>query len=131
MKVMVVEDDLVTRKVMQKYLAPYGETVTAEDGEQAFSVFTASLDSGSPFSLICVDIKMPKIDGHELLKKIRTTEESKNIPEAKKVKIIMTTVLQDPENVFKAFYKGKAASYLIKPFTEEELVAEIRKLGLL
>jgi two-component system chemotaxis response regulator CheY len=131
MKVLVVEDDLVTRKVMEKYLSPYGETVMAADGDEAYNAFLAAIESGSPFSLICVDIKMPKTDGHELLKKIRKAEDTKKVTEAQKVKIIMTTVLQDPQNVFKAFYKGKAASYLIKPFTEEELVAEIRKLGLL
>jgi two-component system chemotaxis response regulator CheY len=131
MKVLVVEDDLITRKAMQKYISPYGKVDIAGDGEEAFAAFSRALRENKPYDLVCLDIKLPKLNGQEFLKRIRKTEEELKIGEKLKVKIIMTSVLADPDNVFKAFYKGKAASYLVKPFTEEEIVSEIRKLGLL
>ena len=49
---------------------------------------------------------------------------------SKEVKVIMITALGDPKNVVDAFYQGGATSYLIKPFGKQNLISELRKLGL-
>ncbi|MBN1699094.1 MAG: response regulator [Spirochaetales bacterium] len=130
MKILIVEDDFISRKLMIKYLTPYGEVDIAVDGEEALEALSRAWEDNAPYQLICLDIKMPGMDGHEVLDKIRKIEKEKNIGEKKAVKVIMTTILKDPENVFNAYYKGRAVAYLVKPFGEDDIIDEIKKLGL-
>jgi two-component system chemotaxis response regulator CheY len=46
------------------------------------------------------------------------------------VKIIMTTVLEDPKNVIEAYNKGGATSYLVKPVERNKVIEELDRLGL-
>jgi two-component system chemotaxis response regulator CheY len=130
MKILIVEDDFISRKLMVKYLTPYGEVDIAVNGEEALKAIKSAWEENMPYQLICLDIKIPGIDGHAVLKKIRMIEKEKGIDEKEAAKVIMTTILKDPENVFNAYYKGKAIAYLVKPFGEDDIVEEIKKLGL-
>lgn len=79
MKSLIVEDDFTTRLLMQKFLAPYGESHVAINGEEAIAVFTNAINSGDPYQLICLDIMMPEMNGHVVLQEIRAIEESREI----------------------------------------------------
>ncbi len=83
----------------------------------------------SPYDLILMDIMMPEVDGIEALHRIRKMEESDNL--TPKVKVIMTTALDDPQTVIKSFYDGEASAYIVKPVAKEKLYEELKKLGLL
>ncbi len=131
MRVLIVEDDFISRRILQKFLSEYGECDIAVDGGEAYDAFMMAWQESRPYDLICMDIMMPNIDGFQALKKIRETEKEMEVKELHGVKVIMTTALDDPHSVFKAFYKGGAASYLIKPVTKQKLVEEVRSLGLL
>lgn len=131
MKMLIVEDDFVSRKVLQKLLGHYGECDIAVNGEEAIQAFKLSLESDSTYDLICMDIMMPGIDGQQALQKIRDMERAKGIAETEWVKVIMTTALDDPRNVVESLYKGAAASYVVKPIDKAKLLEEVRKLGLL
>ncbi len=129
MRNLVVEDDFGSRRLMQKLLAEYGECDVVVDGEEAVQAFRIAWEEGVPYDVIFMDIMMPKMDGQEALKKIREMEHSIGIKPVDEVKIIMTTVLEDPKNVVEAFNKGGATSYLVKPVDKEKIRAELRKLG--
>jgi two-component system chemotaxis response regulator CheY len=131
MRVLVVEDDFVSRKLMQKLLGNYGECDIAVNGMEAIEAFKLALSESRPYDLVCMDIMMPHIDGQQALKEIRKIEKEKNVPVSQEVKVIMTTALDDPRNVVESLYKGGATSYIIKPIDKKKLVDEIRKLGLL
>jgi two-component system chemotaxis response regulator CheY len=131
MRILVVEDDFVSRKLLQKLLGHYGECDIAVDGKEAIDAYTMALNDGKPYDLISMDIMMPNVDGQQALKEIRSIEKSNNVPVNKEVKVIMTTALDDPKNVVESLYKGGAASYIIKPIDKKKLVEEVRKLGLL
>jgi len=131
MKVLVVEDDFVSRKLLQKLLGHYGECDIAVNGKEAVEAFKLSLEGDSPYDLICMDIMMPGMDGQQALLEIREVEKSKGIPETGWVKVIMTTALDDPRNVVDALHKGGAASYIAKPIDKVKLLDEVRKMGLL
>ena len=131
MKVLIVEDDFVSRKILQKMLGHYGECDIAVNGEEAIQAFSISLEGDSTYDLICMDIMMPGMDGQQALQKIRDMEREKGVAETAWVKVIMTTALDDPRNVVESLYKGGAASYVVKPIDKAKLLEEVKKLGLL
>ena len=131
MKILIVEDDFISRKLLQKLLGHYGECDIAVNGAEAIEAFKLAHEDSKPYSLICMDIMMPQIDGQQALKEIREIEKQRGVPGAEEVKVIMTTALDDPKNVVESLYKGGAVSYVVKPIDKTKLLTEIRKLGLL
>lgn len=130
MKILIVEDDFASRKLMQKYLSPYGICEVVVDGEEAVLAFRESLENDDPFDLICLDIMLPKKDGQQVLKSIRSMEAARGIEGSAGVKVIMTTALGDAENIMSAF-RSQCEGYLTKPVTRQRLLDEIRELGLM
>ena len=131
MKTLIVEDDFTSRLLLHTLLSRYGDCQVAVDGQEAVMAFTRAMEEKAPFDLICMDIMMPGMDGHEALQTIRALEKEREVPEEREVKIIMTTALDDPKNVVQAYYKGGATSYLVKPIDRGLLLQERSVLGLL
>lgn len=132
MKILIVEDDFATRKLMLAHLTHVGECDVAVNGREAIKAFAAALNSGSPYHLICLDISMPEQDGQQTLQQIRALEEQKgfDLASEQSVKVIMTTAFDDNHNILSAFRQG-CESYLVKPVNRQKLFAEIAKVGLL
>jgi two-component system, chemotaxis family, chemotaxis protein CheY len=131
MRVLVVEDDFTSRKILQKILGPHGEVDIAVNGLEAVQAFRQSLDDDNHYDLICMDIMMPEMDGQTALRQIRETEKDQGIPPAQEVKVVMTTALDDPKNVVEAYYKGGATSYVPKPIDKHMLLHLLKNLGLI
>jgi len=131
MKSLIIEDEETSRLMLVEYLADYGKCDTACDGIEGFKKFKTEFEKGNPYNLICMDIMMPTMDGQETLRKIRSFEKEKDIKSGEKVKVIMTTALEDQKNVTEAFLRGEAASYIVKPINKRKLIREIRKLGII
>jgi two-component system chemotaxis response regulator CheY len=130
MKTLIVEDDFASRKLMQKYLSPYGETDIVVDGEEALDAFKLALDEGVPYDLVCLDIMLPKKDGQEVLQEMREIEGKQGIFGSDAVKVLMTTALGDAKNVLKAF-RSQCEGYLQKPISKEAILRELRELNLI
>jgi two-component system chemotaxis response regulator CheY len=73
---------------------------------------------------------LPEMNGHLALEEICKIEREYGISDSDGVKVIMTTAIDDPEDIIKAFKEGCKA-YIVKPITNEKLFAEMRKLGLI
>lgn len=129
MKILLAEDDFVTRKFMLNFLSKYGECDVAVDGMEAVDAFTLALEDGEPYDLVCLDIMMPVMDGYQSLAEIRNLEKKKDIPEEEAVKVIMTTALNDERNVKMAFELG-CSVYSGKPIDQEKFEKALIKLGL-
>jgi two-component system chemotaxis response regulator CheY len=131
MKSLIVEDDPVSSQVLEKMISRYGAFDVVADGRKAIDQFRRAHESNSPYDLILMDIMMPEINGLQSVLTIRGIEESMNSPLTRKVKVIMTTALDDPRTVMKALYESDANSYLVKPIRLQMLVDELRKLKLI
>lgn len=130
MKILLAEDDFASRKFMDNYLSRYGECDVTVDGEEAVDAFMMALEDGEPYDLICLDVMMPVLDGYQVLKAIRDIETQRKIPKEQRVKVIMTSALNEERNVKMAFEMGCEA-YSGKPVDVEKFEMVLKKLGLI
>jgi two-component system, chemotaxis family, chemotaxis protein CheY len=130
MRILIVEDEFISRHLLQELLTSYGTCDTAINGKEALETFVNALDSGNPYDLICLDIMMPEMDGQEVLKNIRDIERGREILGLDGVKIIMTTALEDFGNIKNAFAE-QCEGYLVKPITKHKIIKQLKALELL
>ncbi len=115
MKILLLEDDLMLRSAIKKYLETTGHIIDAfRDGEAAFS----SLQIES-YDLLILDINVPKLDGLSLLEKLYDTKVQ--------TPAIFISALIDIEDISRAFELG-CYDYLKKPFHLKELSLRIDKM---
>ena len=130
MRILIAEDDFASRLFMKKFLSKYGECDVVVDGIEAIDAYLNSINEEYIYDLICLDIMMPRLDGMKALKSIRDIEKQHNILTEKKVKIIMTTALNDKETVSNAYDSGCEA-YAWKPIEIDKFILVMRNLGLI
>ena len=130
MKILLAEDDFVTRKFMVNFLSKYGECDVTVDGMEAVDAFMMALEDGEPYDMICLDIMMPVMDGYQALVGIRNLEKERGISEDNAVKVIMTTALNEERNVNMAFELG-CTVYSGKPIDQEKFEQVLTKLELI
>ncbi|MBF0328632.1 MAG: response regulator [Nitrospirae bacterium] len=131
MRILIVDDDLVARTVLEGIMSKYGECVLSVEGKESVELFETALKENNPYHLILMDIMMPVMNGIDAMKEIRKIEDEKNISEDKKTKVIMVTALADPQIVIESYYRGGADSYIVKPIHKKQLLDEVLKLGLI
>jgi two-component system chemotaxis response regulator CheY len=129
MKILVVDDELVSRKKMLKIMESFGECVAAESGKEALEAMALALNNNTTFDLITLDISMPDMDGTEVLSKIRLLEEAKDFPKEKKAKVIMVTSQSDKNTIITCIKAG-CDSYILKPFDRSSLSKKLKEIGL-
>lgn len=130
MRILLAEDDFVTRKFMTSFLSKYGECDVTVDGMEAVDAFMMALEDGDPYDLVCLDIMMPVMDGYQALMGIRNLEKERNISSEKAAKVIMATALNDEKNVKMAFDLG-CTVYSGKPIDQDKFEQALKKLGLI
>lgn len=134
MRILIADDQMIYREVLKSMLSPYGECVTAEDGEQAVQMFAEALHNKQPFKLVLLDIQMPHMDGQEALRQIRLLEKRQYGPTLDVEDyacIIMQTSLDDPDSLITAFKKGHCSGFINKPVDRAELLEKMKKHGLI
>jgi len=115
-KVLIAEDDAVSRRMLQVYLMQWGyQVVVATDGAEAWRV----LDSGDSPKLAVLDWMMPIMDGVEICRKVR------EVPRVSPTYLILLTARGSSEDVVQGLDAG-ADDYMTKPFSREELRARVR-----
>ncbi len=117
MKIMIVEDDSITRKILGLYLKEKGyKPVFAENGLDAIEKLAIH-----EVNLILTDLNMPYMDGIELTKALKSDPSLSHIP------ILMITTEDDEIEKEKA-YKAGADGYLVKPVTAEGVSENIKMI---
>ncbi|MBU1205389.1 MAG: sigma-54 dependent transcriptional regulator [Proteobacteria bacterium] len=112
-RILVADDELSMREFLKILLTKEGhEVICAADGEEAFTLFQAH-----PCDLLVSDIKMSKVDGLELLRKVKEIRPN--------MAVVMITAYGSPEDAIAAMKAG-AYDYLTKPFKLKEIKSVIR-----
>ena len=130
MRILIVEDDETSRRLLQQFLTPYGTCDSVRNGKEAVTAFEEASGEGKPYALVCLDIMMPEMDGHSVLKKIRSFEATSGVANADVARVVMTSALDDSQNVLGAFKEG-CEGYVVKPIKKDELIHQLEKLGLI
>lgn len=116
MKILIAEDDMVSRRVLAATLAKFGyEVMLANDGAEAWNI----LKSEDAPHLAILDWMMPEIDGVELCRRVR------DLPSVTPPYLILLTAKSGKEDVVTGLDAG-ANDYLTKPFNRAELRARVQ-----
>ena len=114
-RILIVDDDESTRSVLSEYFTSCGhEVVTAGDGEDALRKFVPGM-----FDCVISDLMMPKIDGLELLKRIKMQDSQ--------VRFLMITGYPNIDSAVNAIKEG-ADDYVNKPFHMEDIRIKVARL---
>ena len=114
MTVLVIDDDAHIRSSIGKFLIARGHTVIeAANGEKGVEVVESQA-----VDIVITDVKMPNMDGFEVLRRVRSV--------APEIEVIVITGVKEAENAFRALREG-AFDFFNKPFKVEDLNAAIQR----
>jgi DNA-binding response OmpR family regulator len=110
-KILIVDDEEVIRKFLRVHLTKLGyEVKEAADGEQAIEQI-----GKDDFDLLICDILMPKKDGWEVIKEVKSDSKTKDIP------VIVLTAKNEDADMFRGYDMG-VNYFMTKPFTKAQLL---------
>ena len=130
MRTLVVDDDLVSRRLMRGLVSSFSECEVAVNGRDALELFTNRYTTGAPFDLICLDIMLPEMDGYEVLAAIRAFEDQAEVKEEQRVKVLLLTALEDPKVIGNAYLAGCQA-IMCKPIDRQKLSNALTLAGVI
>ncbi len=117
---------LALRRMLQGRIS--NEVVVARDGQEALDYLFcrgewAGRDADDPPAIVLLDIRLPKINGLEVLKRIRTDERTSRLP------VVMLTSSNEEEDLAESYDLG-ANSFVRTPVSSDQFAAAIHRLGL-
>lgn len=104
-KILIADDERINRKILSELLEEDHEVIIAKDGNQVIK----RVENSDDIDLIILDIIMPNLDGYEVLKRLKESDNTKDIP------VIFITGLRSMDDEEKGLKLG-ATDYIIKPF---------------
>ena len=120
-RAMVVDDSRCVRTLLSRTLCELGyEVMEASDGQEALETLEKS---AVPFDLVLTDWNMPRMNGLELLRAIRSHARFRSLP------VIMVTTETETPQMTTALEAG-ANEYILKPFTPEIVADKLRLAAL-
>jgi len=129
MRILIVDDEMVSRTKLELIMENFGECRTAEDGDKALAAFHEAHWDGRPFDLIMLDINLPGMDGIQLLSAIRNSERKLDIDKPDRAKILMTSSYRDKDRIVASVQSG-CDDYIGKPFDLDLIRDKLARLGI-
>ena len=129
MRILIVDDDYVSRTKLKVILSGHGDCDAVANGQLAVAMFQAAHEEKVPYDLITMDIAMPGMSGQDAVREIRSAESSLAVGGEEKVKILMITAKKDMKNVAESYYEG-CEGYVTKPITPESIAGSLKEIGL-
>ena len=114
-KILVVDDELSIRMLLDNFLSDDYEVITKENGYEAMTW----LQDGNQADLLLVDINMPMLNGYEFTESVRKFKGMSDIP------VLMLSAKQKSADRIRSFAAG-ADDFIQKPFNPEELIIRIK-----
>lgn len=128
-RVLIVDDEPLFRTILNEYISKYAECDLAENGEEALKLYDRAFVGGQPYDLVLLDIYMPVMDGHELLRSIREREKTHSIALADRIKAVVISAGNSPRQVADTFFEDQCDDYIIKPFQLDTVKALLKKFN--
>jgi CheY-like chemotaxis protein len=121
MKILIVDDDPVSREVLRKIVTndPAHQATTAVDATSAWTLLD---DPSRYFDVAFLDLSMPDVSGFQLLHRIRSN------PVLANLEIIICTGSKERDSIAKAVQLG-ARHYMVKPCTEAVVQAKLQQIA--
>ncbi|PCI22711.1 MAG: hypothetical protein COB67_13270 [SAR324 cluster bacterium] len=128
MRILVVDDDMVSREKLGLILSSVGQCETVDSGKNALVIFEEHLSLGKNFDIITLDVSMPEMDGTEVLFEMKVLEKDYHSQNVSSAKILMVSCLSDRDTVMTCIQAG-CDGYLIKPFNKQSIFKQLAKIG--
>lgn len=123
--ILLVEDNPQDAELTMRALRSRGAIVRlvwARDGAEALDMLFAPGSSGAPPRFVLLDLKLPKVDGHEVLKRLKHDPRTRSVP------VVILSSSGERSDVMRAYDEG-ANSYVVKPVGYEQFRDTIADLG--
>jgi two-component system, chemotaxis family, chemotaxis protein CheY len=127
MKILVVDDESVSLRKMEFIMKSYGTCDRVDSGQAAIDAFVKGWENWSPYDLITLDMMMEGMNGNEALAKIRDLEKQKDVPEDKRVRVIMVTAMADKDTIISCVQSG-CDDFISKPFERQIVEGKLSRL---
>jgi two-component system chemotaxis response regulator CheY len=129
MRILVVEDDYISRRLLCRYLEPFGTCEEAVNGHEAIDAIRRALAADQYYDLICLDIMMPGMDGQQALVLLREMEVENGRPLGRGAKVIMTSAMEENQYILQAL-NASADGYVVKPIEKRKFIETLKEVGL-
>jgi two-component system, chemotaxis family, chemotaxis protein CheY len=129
MRILIVDDDYVSRVKLSALLSAHDHCECAPNGEIAIKLFEAAHEESVPYNLVTLDIEMPGMSGPQVVTGFREMEQAWKSPGESTAKIIMVTAKRTAKDVVSSYHEG-CDGYLIKPINREKLEQALIEVGL-
>jgi len=130
-EILIIEDnpndaELMVRSLKKNHLA--NNLIVIDDGQEALDYISSkgkyvNRNIQEPPKVIFLDLKLPKVDGLEVLKELKSNKTTKKIPV-----VVLTSSKEDPD-ITKAYELG-ANSYVVKPVDFEDFIKTLSQIGM-
>jgi len=126
-----VDDDELSCRILADVCSEFASCDLAANGREGFAKFEKAVCEGRPYDLICSDVTMPGLSGHEMVRQIRAREMSLPVTGYLRTRIFMISSSGLPRDMTQAILDNDCDDYIVKPFQRDTLKALLQKYNLL
>jgi two-component system chemotaxis response regulator CheY len=126
---LIVDDDELSCAMLSSVISKFARCDTAHNGKHALDLFQFSITGGRPYDLVCVDLAMPVMNGHALVRKIRHLEKLSGYDDHPTT-IIVVSASSSPWDMAETILDGICDDYVVKPLRRDKLLDVLRKSGI-
>lgn len=130
MRYLVVDDEDMGRLMLSDFLSEFASCDVAANGKEGLALFEDAIKEGNPYSLLCIDLIMPEMNGLALIRKIRDMEQSQALSSDSRTKIFVITASDSPWDKADLLLDNLCDDYIVKPFDRDSLMEKLRQSDL-
>jgi two-component system chemotaxis response regulator CheY len=129
MRILIVDDDYISRLRLKSLLQKYGDCDAASDGDLAIAMYKSALKEDMPYHLVTMDVEMPDMRGQDVVHKLMEIQKDSADPEHS-FKVFMISGKKNMQDVASSYFEG-CEEYILKPVTPDKIAEAIKKHDLL
>jgi two-component system chemotaxis response regulator CheY len=128
-RILIVEDSASAQRRLVSTLEFYARCDVSENGQEAVDFVKSIADAQDQVDCIIMDIVMPVKDGLTAVKEIRQLEKQEYILSKQKIKILIVSTVNNPEDILRAQYECEADGYITKPYAKATVLRTLQDIG--